>query len=185
MEEQHTPLSPGAPQPGPTTPPIAAEASAQAAPEPTAAKTADDTLEFDYPQTKPESSIIKVVGVGGGGGNAVQHMYADVHIQGVSYLIINTDRQALEHNKVPNRLAIAELGAGGDPEKARQYAEEHAEAIRTALNDGTKMIFITAGEGGGTGTGAAPIVAEVAREEIGALTVGIVTKPFSFEGRVR
>lgn len=181
MEAQNTPLTPGAPQPEPATSPVAADASAQTAPEPAMAPAADDTLEFDYPQIKPQDSIIKVVGVGGGGGNAVQHMYADVNIQGVSYLIINTDKQALIHNKVPHKLAIAELGAGGDPEVARLYAEEQADEIRTALNDGTRMVFITAGEGGGTGTGASPVVARIAKE-LGILTIGIVTIPFSFEG---
>ena len=130
--------------------------------------------------------IIKVVGVGGGGNNAINHMYAQ-HIMGVSFEVINTDRQALDNSPVPNRLLIGPettggLGAGNDPERARQAAEESAEDIGNLFEDDTKMAFITAGMGGGTGTGAAPVVARIAREH-GVLTIGIVTIPFLFEGK--
>lgn len=140
----------------------------------------DDTLlPFDY--KRQEKSIIKVVGVGGGGGNAVKHMYTE-GIQDVSFLLINTDRTALEGSSVPDRLQIGPgLGAGAKPEVAKQYALESVDDIRAALDDGTEMVFITAGMGGGTGTGAAPIVAQVAKE-MGILTVAIVTIPFKFEG---
>ncbi len=141
------------------------------------------TLEFDFKPAQENHSIIKVVGVGGGGSNAVEHMY-ETGIEDVSFLIINTDKQALEGSNIPNKLLIGEkgLGAGAKPEIARNYAEQYAEAIRQALTDGTEMVFITAGMGGGTGTGAAPIVAQIARE-LGILTVGIVTIPFKFEGK--
>ena len=139
-------------------------------------------LDINYPDKAHESSsIIKVVGVGGGGGNAVANMYKE-GIQEVTYLIINTDKKALEASIVPNRLLIGDgLGAGAKPEKAEKDALDGEEAIRAALNDGTKMVFITAGMGGGTGTGASPIVARVSRE-LGILTIGIVTIPFDFEG---
>lgn len=130
--------------------------------------------------------IIKVVGVGGGGSNAVNHMYAQ-NIQGVSFVVINTDNQALKNSPVPNRLLIGPettcgLGAGDEPECARLAAEESAEDIGRLFEDNTKMVFITAGMGGGTGTGAAPVVARIAREH-GVLTIGIVTIPFLFEGK--
>ena len=139
-------------------------------------------LDINYPDKAHESSsIIKVVGVGGGGGNAVANMYKE-GIQEVTYLIINTDKKALDASIVPNRLLIGDgLGAGAKPEKAEKDALDGEEAIRAALNDGTKMVFITAGMGGGTGTGASPIVARVSRE-LGILTIGIVTIPFDFEG---
>ena len=145
--------------------------------------TPDNTLDFDYKPATENHSIIKVVGVGGGGSNAVEHMY-ETGIDDVSFLIINTDRQALNASAIPNKLLIGEkgLGAGAKPEVARQYAEESVEAIRHALQDGTEMVFITAGMGGGTGTGAAPIVAQISHE-LGILTIGIVTIPFKFEGR--
>ena len=124
-----------------------------------------------------------MVGVGGGGSNAVEHMY-ETGIEDVSFLIINTDKQALEGSNIPNKLLIGEkgLGAGAKPEIARNFAEQYAETIRQALSDGTEMVFITAGMGGGTGTGAAPIVAQISHE-LGILTVGIVTIPFKFEGK--
>ncbi|MGN0447777.1 MAG: cell division protein FtsZ [Acutalibacteraceae bacterium] len=130
---------------------------------------------------------IKVVGVGGGGGNAVNQM-VDSGIVGVEFLSINTDRQILENSKATHKIQIGEkvtgmMGAGGDPAVGRKAAEESRDTIADALRS-TDMVFITAGMGGGTGTGAAPIVAEIARE-LGALTVGIVTKPFKFEGRKR
>lgn len=129
--------------------------------------------------------IIKVVGVGGGGSNAINHMYAQ-NISGVSFVVINTDRQALHNSPVPNRLLIGPnttfgLGAGNDPAKAKAAAEESADDIATLFDDETKMVFITAGMGGGTGTGAAPVVARIARDK-GILTIGIVTIPFLFEG---
>ena len=143
----------------------------------------NSTLDFDYRKTTEGRSIIKVVGVGGGGSNAVRHMYQE-GIQDVSFLIINTDYQALKGSPIPNKLQISEkgLGAGAKPEVAREYAEQYKEQIKEALSDGTEMVFITAGMGGGTGTGAAPIVARIAHE-LGILTVGIVTIPFEFEGR--
>ena len=129
-----------------------------------------------------EDSIIKVIGVGGGGCNAVNYMHRQ-GLKDVSFLVCNTDRQVLIKSSVPSKLQLGPgLGAGGDPETARQYAEESREHIREALNDGTQMLFITAGMGGGTGTGASSIVAEVA-QEMGILTVGIVTIPFAFEGK--
>lgn len=129
-----------------------------------------------------EDSIIKVIGVGGGGCNAVNYMHRQ-GLKDVSFLVCNTDRQVLIKSSVPSKLQLGPgLGAGGDPETARQYAEESKEHIREALNDGTQMLFITAGMGGGTGTGASAVVAEVA-QEMGILTVGIVTIPFAFEGK--
>ena len=131
--------------------------------------------------TVEDNSIIKVMGVGGGGCNAVNYMY-DMGIHGVSFLVCNTDKQSLGGSRVPQKLQLGPgLGAGGRPEVSRNYAEESAEAIRAALDDGTKMVFITAGMGGGTGTGAAPVVARIARE-MDILTIGIVTIPFQFEG---
>ena len=136
------------------------------------------------PPAKPV--IIKVVGVGGGGNNAINHMY-NQHVEGVSFVVLNTDRQALEESPVPNRLIIGPtvtegLGAGDEPEVARLAAEESADDIAALFDDGTKMVFITAGMGGGTGTGAAPVVARIAKEK-DLLTIGIVTIPFLFEGQ--
>ena len=139
---------------------------------------------FDIPaQSK---SIIKVIGVGGGGSNAVKHMHKQ-GIKDVEFIICNTDHQALQSSSVPNKLQIGVdltegLGAGAKPERGRQAAIESKEQIRDLLNQGTKMLFITAGMGGGTGTGAAPVIAQVA-QELGILTVGIVTAPFMFEGK--
>ena len=126
--------------------------------------------------------IIKVIGVGGGGGNAVNHMYRE-GIHDVTYVVSNTDKKALEDSPVPNHLQLGKdgLGAGNVPEKARAAAMESIEDIKQMLNDGTRMVFITAGMGGGTGTGAAPIIAQCAKDA-GILTVGIVTIPFKFEG---
>lgn len=133
-------------------------------------------------------AVIKVVGVGGAGTNAVNRM-VETGVRGVEFIAVNTDRQALLMSDADKTIHIGEeltrgLGAGADPAVGCQAAEESRAEIRDALAE-ADMVFVTAGEGGGTGTGAAPIVAEIAREEIGALTVGIVTKPFSFEGRVR
>ena len=133
-------------------------------------------------------AVIKVVGVGGGGTNAVNRM-VEAGVKGVEFIAINTDRQALLMSDADRTVHIGEeltrgLGAGANPEIGAQAAEESRADIRDALA-GADMVFVTAGEGGGTGTGAAPVVAEIAMEEIGALTVGVVTKPFGFEGRKR
>ena len=137
---------------------------------------------LDFGEPEKENSIIKVIGVGGGGGNAVNHMYRE-GIHDVSFVLCNTDNQALNDSPVPVHLQLGKegLGAGNKPAKARQAAEETLEEIKHMLNDGTKMAFITAGMGGGTGTGAAPVIARVSKE-LGILTVGIVTIPFRFEG---
>ncbi|SNR83867.1 cell division protein FtsZ [Hymenobacter mucosus] len=139
---------------------------------------------FDIPAQS--QSIIKVIGVGGGGSNAVNHMFGQ-GIKDVEFIICNTDKQALASSTVPNRLQIGAdltegLGAGANPERGKQAAIESREQIRELLSNGTKMVFITAGMGGGTGTGAAPVIAKVAKE-LGILTVGIVTAPFMFEGK--
>lgn len=131
-----------------------------------------------------EDTIIKVMGIGGGGCNAVNYMYQK-GIKDVSFLVCNTDRAALGKSSVPAKLQLGTgLGAGGEPTKAQQYAEESRDRIHDALDDGTKMLFITAGMGGGTGTGASAVVAEIA-QEMGILTVGIVTIPFAFEGAIK
>ena len=139
-----------------------------------------DHLDFGEPDR--QNSIIKVIGVGGGGGNAVNNMY-NQGIHDVSFVVCNTDAQALKASPVPERLQLGSegLGAGNRPEKARLAAEESIDDIKAMLSDGTKMDFITAGMGGGTGTGAAPVIARVSKE-LGILTVGIVTIPFKFEG---
>ncbi|MFW9596528.1 MAG: cell division protein FtsZ [Paludibacter sp.] len=144
----------------------------------------DDGLPLDLPVI--DSSIIKVIGVGGGGGNAVNHMYRQ-GITDVSFVVCNTDNQALVKSPVPNKIQLghdttAGLGAGGDPKVARRAAEESIEKLQGLLKDNTKMVFITAGMGGGTGTGASPVVAKVAHD-MDILTVGIVTIPFAFEGK--
>lgn len=137
----------------------------------------------DFGAPEKENTIIKVIGVGGGGGNAVNHMYRE-GIHDVSFVVSNTDIQALNDSPVPMKLQLGKegLGAGNKPEKARQAAEESINDITAMLSDGTKMTFITAGMGGGTGTGAAPVIARVSKE-LDILTVGIVTIPFRFEGK--
>jgi len=137
---------------------------------------------LDFGTPEKEHSIIKVIGVGGGGGNAVNHMYRE-GIHDVTFVLCNTDNQALNDSPVPVHLQLGKegLGAGNKPEKARQAAEESLDDIKNMLNDGTRMAFITAGMGGGTGTGAAPVIAKVSKD-MGILTVGIVTIPFRFEG---
>ena len=137
---------------------------------------------LDFDDNEKHGSIIKVIGVGGGGGNAVNHMYKQ-GIHDVSFVVCNTDAQALNDSPVPVHLQLGKegLGAGNKPEKARQAAEETIDDVRNMLNDGTKMAFITAGMGGGTGTGAAPVIAKISKD-MGILTVGIVTIPFRFEG---
>lgn len=138
----------------------------------------EETLKFRNTCNVPK--IIKVIGVGGGGGNAVENMYR-TSIHNVSFVICNTDSQALENSPIPVKVQLGEgLGAGNNPEVARKAAEDSREEIATLFDDGTKMVFITAGMGGGTGTGAAPVVAEIAKS-LGILTVGIVTIPFMFE----
>lgn len=132
--------------------------------------------------------VIKVIGVGGGGSNIVNTL-VEVGIEGVELIAVNTDAQVLAFNKAPVKIQIGTkttrgLGAGGNPEVGRKSAEEDAEKIKQII-DGSDMVFVTAGMGGGTGTGAAPVIARIAKEEVGALTVGVVTKPFFFEGKKR
>ena len=138
-------------------------------------------VDFGAPETA--HSIIKVIGVGGGGGNAVNHMYRE-GIHDVTFVVCNTDRQALNGSPVPVHLQLGDdgLGAGNKPEVGKQAAEQSIDSIRNMLSDGTRMTFITAGMGGGTGTGAAPVIARVSKE-MDILTVGIVTIPFAFEGK--
>ncbi len=140
----------------------------------------DTLIDLGVPTATP--SIIKVIGVGGGGGNAVNYMYRE-GIHDVNFVICNTDSKALQDSPIPVRLQLGSegLGAGNRPERAKNAAEESIESIRNMLNDGTKMVFITAGMGGGTGTGAAPVIAREAKA-MDILTVGIVTIPFLFEG---
>ena len=143
-------------------------------------------ISFDLP--KNQSNVIKAIGVGGGGSNAINHMYRQ-GIKGVDFVICNTDAQALNNSGVPNKIQLGVnltegLGAGANPEVGEKAALESAEDIMAMLNVNTKMVFITAGMGGGTGTGAAPIIAQMARE-MNILTVGIITTPFSFEGKIR
>ena len=143
-------------------------------------------IHFDLP--KEQSSIIKVIGVGGGGSNAVNHMFSQ-NIEGVNFIICNTDAQAIALSKVPNKIQLGPhltqgLGAGANPAIGKQATEESLEEIKRILEVNTKMAFITAGMGGGTGTGGAPILAKICKD-LGILTVGIVTTPFAYEGRKR
>ena len=143
---------------------------------------------FNFDLPKNRSNVIKVIGIGGGGGNAINYMFQQ-GIMGVDFVICNTDSQALEKSAVPIKIQLGAsltegLGAGANPAVGRQAAEESLEDVKTLLSTQTKMIFITAGMGGGTGTGAAPIIAKMARE-MDILTVGIVTMPFQFEGKIR
>ncbi|WP_339653232.1 cell division protein FtsZ [uncultured Maribacter sp.] len=145
-----------------------------------------DNISFDLP--KNQSNVIKVIGVGGGGSNAINHMF-QAGINGVDFVICNTDSQALDNSPVPNKIQLGVsltegLGAGANPEVGEQAAMESMEEIKSMLDSTTKMIFITAGMGGGTGTGAAPVIAKFAKE-MDILTVGIVTMPFQFEGKMR
>jgi cell division protein FtsZ len=145
-----------------------------------------DNILFDMPKT--QSNTIKVIGVGGGGSNAVNHMFTQ-SIKGVDFVICNTDAQALENSPIPNKIQLGAnltsgLGAGANPEIGAQAAKESLQEIQQMLNTQTKMVFITAGMGGGTGTGAAPIIAKIAKD-MEILTVGIVTMPFAFEGKRR
>ncbi len=146
------------------------------------------TLEGGYEMTGENFAQIRVVGVGGGGSNAVNRMIEE-GLQGVDFIAVNTDAQALMLCQAPKRLRIGDtvtrgLGAGGNPELGRKAAEESQDEIREILQ-GSDMVFVTAGMGGGTGTGAAPVIARIAKEEIKALTIGVVTRPFSFEGAKR
>ncbi|MGZ3851147.1 MAG: cell division protein FtsZ [Flavisolibacter sp.] len=143
-------------------------------------------IHFDLPKEK--SSIIKVIGIGGGGSNAVNHMY-NQNIEGVNFIICNTDAQAIQQSNVPNKIQLGPhltqgLGAGANPEIGRQATEESLEEIKRILEVNTKMAFVTAGMGGGTGTGGAPIISKICKD-LGVLTVGIVTTPFSYEGKKR
>ncbi len=147
-----------------------------------------NTHGFSFDLPKGNSSIIKVIGVGGGGNNALKHMY-EKGIHGVDFVICNTDAQTLDNNPVSNKVQLGistteGLGAGADPEVGEKAAIESIEEIKAAMGQNTKMVFITAGMGGGTGTGAAPVIAKIAKD-MGILTVGIVTIPFSFEGKRR
>ena len=146
-------------------------------------KEKEELFEFNLPKNR--SSIIKVIGVGGGGGNAVNYMYEN-GIEGVDFVVCNTDSQALDKSIVPTKIQLGAeltegLGAGSNPEIGRRAAEESIDKVKELLDANTKMLFITAGMGGGTGTGAAPVIAEVAKEK-GILTVGVVTIPFQTEG---
>jgi cell division protein FtsZ len=143
-------------------------------------------IQFDLPKEK--SSIIKVIGIGGGGSNAVNHMYSQ-NIEGVNFIIANTDAQAIALSDVPNKVQLGPhltqgLGAGANPEIGRQATEESLEELKAMLEVNTKMAFVTAGMGGGTGTGGAPIISKICKD-LGILTVGIVTTPFAYEGRKR
>ncbi|TCJ14522.1 cell division protein FtsZ [Flaviaesturariibacter flavus] len=143
-------------------------------------------IHFDLPKEK--SSIIKVIGIGGGGSNAVNHMFSQ-NIEGVNFIIANTDAQSIATSPVPNKVQLGPhltqgLGAGANPEIGRQATEESLEELKATLEVNTKMAFVTAGMGGGTGTGGAPIIAKVCKD-LGILTVGIVTTPFAYEGRKR
>lgn len=142
---------------------------------------------FELIDTNPQNAVIKVVGIGGGGGNAVEHMMA-ASIEGVEFICANTDAQALKNSSAHTTIQLGEsitrgLGAGANPEIGRRSAEEDRERIKAALQ-GADMVFLTSGMGGGTGTGAAPVFAQIAKE-LGILTVAVTTKPFSFEGKVR
>ncbi|MBD3724669.1 MAG: cell division protein FtsZ, partial [Flavobacteriaceae bacterium] len=143
-------------------------------------------IEFNLP--KNQSNVIKVIGVGGGGSNAINHMFKQ-GIKGVDFVVCNTDAQALQNSPVPNKIQLGVnltegLGAGANPEVGHQSAIESVAEIEKMLDTNTKMVFITAGMGGGTGTGAAPVIAQLAKER-DILTVGIVTIPFQFEGKNR
>ena len=145
-----------------------------------------NNLPFDLP--KNQSNVIKVIGIGGGGSNAINYMYSK-GIKGVDFVVCNTDAQALENSPVENKIQLGidlteGLGAGANPDIGEQAANESFDDIKKMLETNTKMVFITAGMGGGTGTGAAPIISKFAKE-MDILTVGIVTMPFQFEGKIR
>ena len=145
-----------------------------------------NNLPFDLP--KNQSNVIKVIGVGGGGSNAINYMHSK-GIKGVDFVVCNTDSQALENSPVENKIQLGitlteGLGAGANPEVGEQAAVESFDDIRKMFETNTKMVFITAGMGGGTGTGATPIISKLAKE-MDILTVGIVTMPFQFEGKIK
>lgn len=141
-------------------------------------------IPFNLPIEDKSERIIKVIGVGGGGGNAVQHMW-ETGVKNVTFLVTNTDSQVLKPNQVPNKVQLGNgLGTGGKPELGREIAENSIEEIKTMFGEETKMVLITAGMGGGTGTGAAPVIARVAKD-MGLLTIGVVTLPFKMEGKKR
>ena len=145
-----------------------------------------NNISFDLP--KNQSNVIKVIGVGGGGSNAVNHMYSQ-GINGVDFVVCNTDAQALQNSPIPTKIQLGVsltegLGAGANPDVGEQAAMESIQELKDMLSTNSKMVFITVGMGGGTGTGAAPIIAKVARE-LDLLTIGIVTIPFTFEGKMR
>ena len=148
----------------------------------------EDYLDIDVQHAIP--SYIKVLGVGGAGTNAVNHMFKK-GINGVDLFVCNTDAQSLKLSPVKNQIRIGKLGAGNDPEKGRKAAEENRDVIRAVFDENTRMVFITAGMGGGTGTGASPVIAKIAKDvvlpedEESLLVVGVVTLPFGFEGRKR
>src|SRR5210317_965969 len=146
----------------------------------------ETNISFDLP--KNQSNVIKVIGIGGGGSNAINHMFQQ-GIKGVDFVICNTDAQALNNSGVPNKIQLGVsltegLGAGANPEIGEEAALESVDEISQMLDANTKMVFITAGMGGGTGTGAAPVIAKLAKDK-DILTVGIVTIPFQFEGKLR
>ena len=144
----------------------------------------DECGPYNFPIEDKSEKIIKVIGVGGGGGNAVQHMW-EAGVKSVSFVVTNTDSQALVPNQVLNKIQLGDgLGAGGNPVVGRKKAEESLDDVKAMLDGDTKMVFITAGMGGGTGTGAAPLIARVAKD-MGILTVGVVTLPFKMEGKKR
>ena len=144
----------------------------------------EEYAQFNFPIQDKSENIIKVIGVGGGGGNAVQHMYEE-GVKNVTFFVTNTDSQVLSANSVPNKLLLGKgLGAGGKREEGRKIAEESIEEIKKLFDGDTQMVFITAGLGGGTGTGATPIIARTAKE-MGILTIGVVTLPFRMEGKKR
>ena len=147
-------------------------------------ETTMNSISFDLPKNR--SNLIKVIGVGGGGSNAVNYMFSQ-GIKGVDFVICNTDSQALNESPVPIKIQLGAtltegLGAGADPEVGARAAQESSEALQSLLSTQTKMVFITAGMGGGTGTGASPLIAKMAKQ-MEILTVGIVTMPFQFEGK--
>ena len=148
----------------------------------------ENNTNFSFDLPKNRSNVIKVIGVGGGGSNAINYMFQQ-GIVGVDFVVCNTDAQALNESSVPIKIQLGAnltegLGAGANPEVGASAAQESYEDLKSLLTTQTKMVFITAGMGGGTGTGAAPIIAKIARE-FDILTVGIVTMPFQFEGKLR
>jgi len=145
----------------------------------------EEFAKFNFPIEDKSENIIQVIGVGGGGGNAVQHMWEE-GVKNVEFMAVNTDSQVLASNLIPNKILLGTegLGTGGNPEKGEKIAEEYIDEIKSIFNPETKMVFITSGMGGGTGTGVSPVIARVAKE-MGILTIGVVTLPFKMEGKKR